>query len=190
MKGPAESPADPESSTAPPAHEHVSLGVRLVTLAAIVVPFLGLVAAPFLLWGWGFHWSDLGLLLGTYLFTALGITVGYHRLFTHRSFETNVVVKVILTVLGSMAVQGPMLKWVALHRRHHQYSDTPEDPHSPHHHGRGVLGLLRGAWHAHIGWFFHRDPENLDRYVPDLLKSRAVRVASALFLLWVAVGLV
>jgi stearoyl-CoA desaturase (delta-9 desaturase) len=88
-----------------------------------------------------------------------------------------------------MAVQGPMLKWVALHRRHHQHSDTPEDPHSPHHHGRGVLGLLRGAWHAHIGWFFDRDPEDLPRYVPDLRKSRALRVASALFLLWVALGL-
>jgi stearoyl-CoA desaturase (Delta-9 desaturase) len=165
------------------------LGVRVVTLIVIVVPLLGLVAAPFFLWGWGFSWVDLGLLLGMYVLTALGITVGFHRLFTHRSFETYAWVKVVLAALGSMAVQGPMLKWVALHRRHHQHSDTPEDPHSPHHHGGGVLGLLRGAWHAHIGWFFDRDPEDLDRYVQDLRRSAALRAASALFLLWVAVGL-
>src|SRR5438105_3730241 len=81
----------------------ISLRVRLVTLAAIVIPFLGLVAAPFFLWGWGFSWTDLGLLLGMYVLTAIGITVGFHRLFVHRSFETNMVVKFTLAVLGSMA---------------------------------------------------------------------------------------
>lgn len=184
--------ADPRAELPPPeeAHEGASLGVQLVTFVAIVVPFLGLVAAPFFLWGWGFSWADLGLLLGMYVLTALGITVGFHRLFTHRSFETYTWVKFLLAVLGSMAVQGPLLKWVAQHRRHHKHSDTPDDPHSPHHHGRGVLGLLRGAWHAHIGWLFRRDPEDLDRYVQDLRKSRALRVASALFPLWVALGLV
>src|SRR5690349_25054299 len=125
--------ANPAAELPPPAATpaRASLGVRLVTLVAIVFPLLGVVAALFFLWGWGFHWTDLGLLLGTYLLTALGITVGFHRLFTHRSFETNVVVKTILAILGSMAVQGMMLRWVSLHRRHHQYSDTPEDPHSP-----------------------------------------------------------
>jgi stearoyl-CoA desaturase (delta-9 desaturase) len=139
---------------------------------------------------WGFSWVNVGILAGMYLVTMAGITVGFHRLFTHRSFETYTWVKVVFAALGSMAVQGPMLKWVALHRRHHQHSDMPDDPHSPHHYGRGVWGLLRGAWHAHIGWFFQRDPEDLDRYVSDLRKSRALRVASALFLVWVAVGLV
>jgi stearoyl-CoA desaturase (delta-9 desaturase) len=170
--------------------ERISLGVRLATLLTIIVPFLGLVAAPFVLWGWGFHWVDLGLLLSMYVLTALGITVGFHRLFTHRSFETNVVVKFVLAVLGSMAVQGPLLKWVAMHRQHHQHSDTLQDPHSPHHHGQGIWGLLRGAWHAHIGWFFQSDPEDLSRYVPDLRKSAALRVANALFPVWVALGLV
>jgi stearoyl-CoA desaturase (delta-9 desaturase) len=80
-------------------------------------------------------------------------------------------VKVVLGVLGSMAVQGPVLKWVATHRRHHQHADTPDDPHSPHHHGAGVLGLFKGAWHAHIGWFFEPEPEDLSRYVPDLGKA-------------------
>jgi stearoyl-CoA desaturase (Delta-9 desaturase) len=183
--------ADPVTELPPRevASGRAPLGVRLVTLVVITVPLLGLVAAPFFLWGWGFTWVDLGLLVGMYLLTALGITVGFHRLFTHRSFETYAWVKVIYAALGSMAVQGPMFKWVALHRRHHQHSDTPDDPHSPHHHGRGVLGLLRGAWHAHIGWFFDRDPEDLPRYVQDLRKSGALRVASALFLLWVALGL-
>src|SRR5438105_4417820 len=125
----------------------LSLLMWVATVTAVAVPFLGLGAAAVFLWGWGFHWLDLWLLLGMYVLTALGITVGFHRLFTHRSFETNIVVKFVLAVLGSMAVQGPLLKWVAMHRRHHQHSDTLQDPHSPHHHGQGILGLLRGAWH-------------------------------------------
>ena len=173
-----------------PNHEKASLGVRIVTFIAIVVPLLGVVAAPFFLWGWGFGWTDLGLLLGMYVLTALGITVGFHRLFVHRSFETFMWLKFIWAVFGSMAVQGSLLKWVGMHRRHHQYSDTPNDPHSPQHGGRGVLGLLRGFWHAHIGWFFEADPPDLDRYVKDLSASRTLRVASYLFPLWAVLGLV
>jgi len=172
-----------------PAPERPSLGVRLMTLVAIVVPLLGVIAAPFFLWGWGFRWTDLGLLLGMYFFTLLGITVGFHRLFVHRSFETYMWLKFIWAVLGSMAVQGSLFQWVGMHRRHHQHSDTPEDPHSPQHGGRGVLGLLRGFWHAHIGWFFQPDPPDLDHYVKDLSASRSLRVASYLFPLWVALGL-
>jgi stearoyl-CoA desaturase (Delta-9 desaturase) len=141
-------------------------------------------------WGWGFGWTDRGLLLGMYLLTALGITVGFHRLFVHRSFETYTWVKFLWAVLGSMAGQGSLFQWVGMHRRHHQHSDTPDDPHTPHHHGGGVLGLLRGFWHAHIAWFFLPDPPDLDRYVADLRASRALRVASALFPVWVALGLV
>jgi len=176
---------------APPkeAPQRASLGGRLATLAAIILPFLGLVAAVVFLWGWGFHWADLGLLLGMYLLSALGITVGFHRLFVHRSFETNVVVKFVLAALGSMAVQGPLFKWVAQHRVHHQFSDEPEDPHSPHHEGAGVLGWLKGFWHAHVGWTLDPDRPDLPRYVGDLRKSPALRVASALFPLWVALGL-
>src|SRR5687767_1538655 len=161
--------------------------VQVATILTIVIPFLGLVAAPFFFWGWGFSWVDFGLLVGMYVLTVVGITVGFHRLFTHRSFETSVPVKVILGILGSMAVQGPLLKWVAMHRRHHQHADTPDDPHSPHHHGAGVLGVLRGVWHSHIGWFFDPEPEDLPRYVPDLRKSRALHLVSALFPLWVLI---
>jgi fatty-acid desaturase len=127
----------------------ISLPLRLANLAVVVLPFLGLVALGISLWGWGFRWVDCGLLLGMYMVTAVGITVGYHRLFTHRAFETNRVVQFLLAIFGSMAVEGPLLKWVALHRRHHQYSDTHEDPHSPHEQGDGFLGLLRGIWHSH-----------------------------------------
>jgi stearoyl-CoA desaturase (delta-9 desaturase) len=183
--------ADPVAEIPPreAASERVPWSVQVATVLTIVIPLLGLVAAPFFCWGWGFSWVDFGLLVGMYVLTVIGITVGFHRLFTHRSFETSMPVKFILAVLGSMAVQGPLLKWVAMHRRHHQHADTPADPHSPHHHGEGVWGLLRGAWHAHIGWFFAPEPEDLPRYVPDLRKSRTLRVASALFPLWVLLGL-
>jgi stearoyl-CoA desaturase (delta-9 desaturase) len=184
--------ANPQAELPPagPILAKAPLGVRIVTFIAIVIPVLGVVAAPFFLWGWGFGWTDLGLLLGMYVLTALGITVGFHRLFVHRSFETFLWIKFIWAVLGSMAVQGSLFKWVGLHRRHHQYSDTPNDPHSPQHGGRGVLGLLKGFWHAHIGWFFDADPPDLDRYVKDLSVSRALRVASYLFPLWAVLGLV
>lgn len=181
--------ADPIAEL-PPEPERASLLLQTITFIVIVVPFLGLIAAPFFLWGWGFSWVDLGLLLGMYVLSALGITVGYHRLFTHRSFETFAWVKVIFAALGSMAVQGSVIKWVALHRRHHQYSDKPDDPHSPHQHGHGLLGLLLGAWHAHIGWLFSADPPNLDRYVPDLKKSWAVRLTDLLFPGWAVLGLI
>jgi stearoyl-CoA desaturase (delta-9 desaturase) len=117
--------------------DKVSLKVRTATLIVVIAPFFGLAAAIVSFWGWGFRWSDLALLLGMYLLTALGITVGFHRLFTHQAFETNRAVQFVFAVLGSMAVEGPLLQWVALHRRHHQHSDDDEDPHSPHHQGRG-----------------------------------------------------
>src|SRR5262249_10905918 len=99
------------------------------------------------------------------------------------------VVQFIFAVLGSMAAQGPVLRWVAVHRRHHQYSDEEGDPHSPHHGGRGILGLLRGLWHAHMGWLFKADPPGLLRYVKELRQSMPVRAASALFPVWVLLGL-
>ncbi len=165
------------------------LGVRVVNILAVVLPFVGFGLAILFLWGWGFSWVELGLLLGMYVSTALGITVGYHRLFTHRSFDTYMWVKVIWAIFGSMAVQGPMLKWVAMHRCHHQHSDAPGDPHSPHLQGSGVLALLGGLWHAHLGWIFQPDPLNLPRYVKDLSQSVLLRVVSVLDPVWVILGL-
>ncbi len=167
----------------------ISTRVRVLNLIAVVLPLIGFVAVVALLWGRGFHWVDGALLLGMYSLTVVGITVGFHRLFCHRAFETNRTVQFLLAVLGSMAVEGPLLKWVAVHRRHHQHTDTDKDPHSPHEGGEGVLGMMRGIWHAHMGWFFQPVPPNLPRYVKDLRQSRTLRLASALFPLWVTLGL-
>ena len=176
--------------TSPDEHERESLSVRAVTFLAVVLPLLGVVAAIALLWGQGVSWLHLGLLLGMYMLTVLGITVGFHRLFTHRSFEAKRGVKAVLAVLGSMAVQGPLLEWVALHRRHHQHSDGHDDPHSPHAHGGGVKGVLRGIWHAHIGWLFKPYAAGWQRYVGDLAKDGLLRRISKLFPLWVLLGLI
>lgn len=171
-------------------HKPLSLGMKLANLAGVVLPFIGLVVAITLLWGRGFGWVELSLLLVMYLLTALGITVGYHRFFTHRSFETNRVVQLALLVLGSMAAQGPLLKWVAVHRRHHQHSDHDQDPHSPHTHGSGLIGMLLGFWHAHTGWLFRPEFADLARYASDLYRDKITRAVSALFPLWLILGLV
>ena len=177
----------------PPAAEfeahRISLALRLTNLGAILLPFAGLLVAILFLWGWGFSWTHLFILVGMYLATGLGITIGYHRLFTHRSFETIPAVKFILGVLGSMAVEGPVFKWVAQHRRHHQHSDAEQDPHSPHLHGEGWRGLLKGLWHSHVGWVFDRDIPGLSRYIADLTGSRMLRAISRMFPLWVVAGL-
>lgn len=162
---------------------------RFTTLGLVIIPFLGLLAAMICLWGWGLSWVELVLLGGMYLLTVLGITVGYHRLFTHRSFETPPVIQFIFGVLGAMAVQGPLLTWVALHRRHHQFSDSHGDPHSPCHHGQGLRGVLHGFWHAHLGWMFRPIPADLSRYVKDLHQERWLRGLSRLFPVWVVLGL-
>jgi stearoyl-CoA desaturase (delta-9 desaturase) len=164
-------------------------GQQIVTMVAVLVPFLGLIAAIIGLWGWAFTWVELLLLLVMYLATGLGITVGYHRLFAHRSFEAVRPVKFALAVLGAMSVQGPLLKWVAIHRRHHQHSDRAEDPHSPNRFGGGVRGVLVGFWHAQIGWMFTEDHPNLSRYVRDLQTDRLLRAVSRLFGVWVLLGL-
>jgi len=163
--------------------------VRVWYLVGVVAPLAGLVLGIVLLWGRGFSWLPLALMLGMYMITALGITVGYHRLFTHRSFETNGIVKAILGICGSMAVQGPLLKWVAQHRLHHQHSDDDGDPHSPHMRGEGIVEVLKGLWHAHVGWIFAPDPPNLSRYIGDLQKQRLLRLINDLFPLWVTAGL-
>lgn len=169
--------------------ERLPLRMWVANIVAVVLPFLGLVVAIVSLWGRGLGGIELGLLAGMCLPTMLGITVGFHRLFTHRAFETNRVVQFVLAALGSMAVQGPLLQWVATHRRHHQHSDRPDDPHSPHHSGWGLAGLLRGVWHAHLGWMFGPDPPGQARYAADLRGNGLLRAASNLFPVWVIAGI-
>ena len=111
---------------------------QAATLCAVLIPFADLILAFGLLWGRAITWVELSLFLGMYLAAGFGVTVGYHRLFAHRSFVAVRPVEFLLAVLGSMAVQGSVLRWVAVHRRHHQHSDQAEDPHSPHHSGEGA----------------------------------------------------
>jgi len=167
----------------------VPLRTRIANLFAVILPLAAVVLGIVSMWGRGFTWVDFTLLSGMYVLTVLGITVGFHRLFTHHAFETNSAVAFILGVLGSMAVQGRLFNWVALHRRHHQHSDEPGDPHSPHLAGEGIWGVLRGMWHAHLGWLFKPDSPDLPRYVKDLQRSKALRIVDKLFVLWVALGL-
>ena len=180
--GAAEAPAAPQRA--------IRLKLRLINLAAVTIPFLGLIAAIALLWGVAFDWVHLAILAGMYIGTAIGITVGYHRLFTHSSFTAPRPVVAVLAALGSMAVEGPVIQWVATHRRHHQHSDEDDDPHSPHTHGAGFWGMVRGAWHAHMGWMLKAPPRGLARYSKDLRKDRLVRFMSRTFPLWVLLGLI
>ncbi len=173
-----------------PSQVPTPLRMRVAVLITVLLPFAGLIAGIALTWPFGFWWLHLGLLLGMYTLTVLGVTVGYHRFFTHRSFATNRVVMSIMGILGSMAVEGPLLIWVATHRCHHQHSDAEADPHSPHTHGGGLLNMIRGLWHAHIGWMLSSRHQDLSRYVQDLARDRLVRTISRLFPLWVLLGMV
>jgi stearoyl-CoA desaturase (Delta-9 desaturase) len=164
---------------------------RVVRTLVFALPPAALCAAGWLAWGGSLHWQDLLVLAITYTLTGLGITVGYHRLFTHRSFKTTRATRALLAVLGSMAVEGPVIEWVATHRKHHRFSDQPGDPHSPHvEHLPGWRGTLRGLAHAHVGWMFvGKEQANPARYAKDLLADRDLRFISATFPLWVLVGL-
>jgi stearoyl-CoA desaturase (delta-9 desaturase) len=173
----------------PEAPERMPLWNRVLNLVFILLPLVGLIGAMAHVWGWGFTWVELVLFFGMYALTGLGVTVGYHRLFTHRAFETNRVMQATLAILGSMAVEGSLLRWVANHRKHHQHSDQPGDPHSPHLHGAGFLNMLRGLWEAHVGWIFQPAARGLHKYIADFQSDRFLRTISALFPLWVLLGL-
>ena len=136
------------------------------------------------------NWQDLLILAVMYAGIGTGITVGFHRLLTHRSFKCSRLLRAGFAALGSAAAEGPVIDWVATHRRHHQYSDVDGDPHSPHLHGSGFTGALRGLVHAHLGWVF-TDMEVADerRYAKDLLADPMIRFVNDTFVLWVIAGL-
>ena len=165
---------------------------KAINLVGIVLPFVGVLGAVVLLWGRMVGLTELVILAVGYLLTGVGITVGYHRLFTHRAFETTRVVRYALAVLGHMAVEGDVLAWVADHRKHHQFSDREGDPHSPNAgYGDGVGSALRGLWHAHTGWLFSESGRaDQARYAKDLLRDRGLRVIARLFLPLVVLSLI
>jgi stearoyl-CoA desaturase (Delta-9 desaturase) len=143
---------------------------RRITLLVTVLPFMAAVYAITRLWGAGISGLDLTLFLSFYLATGLGITVGYHRLFTHRSFRAVRPVKIALAIFGSYAVEGSVIDWCATHRRHHAFADQYGDPHSPHlAQAPGLKGVLLGLWHAHSGWLFDDEATKPEEYAPDLL---------------------
>ncbi|MHB8490878.1 MAG: acyl-CoA desaturase [Solirubrobacteraceae bacterium] len=164
---------------------------RAITAIVTIVPFVGLGLAAWQMWDGLLHPSDLIVFGVMYVLTGLGVTVGFHRLFTHRSFKTYPAVRAILAVLGSAAIEGPVVSWVADHRKHHSFSDRPGDPHSPHvDHGHGLRGALNGLAHAHMGWLFiHTQRGSHRRYAPDLMADPVVAFVDRTFIAWALGGL-
>ncbi len=162
---------------------------KIGNLIGVAAPPVALIAAIVLLWHRAIGPLELGLMIGLYILTALGVTLGYHRMFTHRAFEASRPFRASVAVLGSMAVEGSVITWVADHRKHHAFTDQEGDPHSPHLSGPGFVGAIKGLWHAHIGWLFETvGTAERERFAPDLVKDRALRVIDKLFFLWVALG--
>jgi stearoyl-CoA desaturase (delta-9 desaturase) len=138
----------------------------------VIAPFGCLLAAVPLLWGWGIGWTDVVLATVFYVISGTGITVGFHRYFTHGSFKANRALKIYLASAGSLAIEGPVIRWVADHRRHHAFSDREGDPHSPWRFGETLSGLVKGFWFAHVGWLFDMDHTNQEKFAPDLLADK------------------
>jgi stearoyl-CoA desaturase (Delta-9 desaturase) len=165
-----------------PAQTPAQRAAQLTVTAVLVVgPFAGLVAAVWLLWGHGVGFADIGLAVFFYLLTGFGVTVGFHRCLTHRSFTARPALRVALAVAGSLSFQGEVNGWVAVHRRHHAFTDRPGDPHSPYRYGTGPAGQLRGLLHAHAGWLLGNDPTSRQAYAPDMLADPAMRAISRAF---------
>ncbi|HEX2125291.1 MAG TPA: acyl-CoA desaturase [Thermoleophilaceae bacterium] len=164
---------------------------RIITAVVTVAPFLALIAVGWQTWADLLHWSDIAVFVIMYLATGLGVTVGFHRYLTHRSFATSRPLRAVLAILGSAAIEGPVISWVADHRKHHRFSDREGDPHSPHvGHEGGWRGALAGLAHAHMGWLFihtHRGARR--RYAPDLLKDPIVSFVDRTFVVWALGGL-
>jgi stearoyl-CoA desaturase (delta-9 desaturase) len=163
--------------------EQIVLGVF------IIVPFLAVVAAIPIAWGGWLSWTDVAITLVMYAISGHGVTVGFHRLFTHKSFKPSRPVKIALAIAGSMAVQGPVVRWVADHRKHHKFSDRDGDPHSPWRYGNDIKALTKGFLYAHMMWLFNPEQTPQRKYAPDLMKDRDIVKISRQFPLWVFISL-
>jgi stearoyl-CoA desaturase (delta-9 desaturase) len=164
---------------------------KVANIAVTMVPFLLLALAVKQAWNGLLHWEDILVFTIMFVPIGFGVTVGFHRLFTHRSFETSRPMRALWAILGSASVEGPVIEWVAYHRKHHAFSDQEGDPHSPHHdHGDGWVGAVKGLFHAHMGWvWFSDDLAEEQRYAKDLLKDPVVRAVDRTFLLWVVASI-
>jgi stearoyl-CoA desaturase (delta-9 desaturase) len=170
---------DPAGANEPPPVVHAAQ--KLVTVAIVAGPAVGLAVVIPWRWGHDVHLSDLVVAAVLYAVTGFGITVGFHRLFTHRAFSSSRALRIVLAVTGSMAVEGSVTSWVATHRRHHMFSDQPGDPHSPHRYGDRGAALLRGLAFSHLGWLFVTDASSARRYAPDMLRDRDMQRIDRLF---------
>ncbi len=165
---------------------------KIANILGVGIPVVAFVASIYLLWGRYVNGVDLATLAVAYFLTCLGISIGFHRLLTHRAYQTYRPVRYALAVLGSMAMQGPVIAWVADHRKHHNFSDEEGDPHSPHvGRGSGVLGAIRGLYHAHVGWLFSGENRaDQEKYAKDLLTEPAMHRISRWFFWIVGLSLV
>lgn len=170
----------------------MSKSEKIANLGAVTLPFVATIAAMVLLWNRLAGPADLAIAATLYLLTAVGITVGFHRLLTHRSFQTSQPLEYLFAILGSMAVQGPVIAWVADHRKHHAHTDEEGDPHSPHvGHGDGFRGVLAGLWHAHTGWLMSTQGRaDWRRYARDLYEDGGMRRINRWFVPLLVLGLV
>lgn len=167
-----------------------SMKERITIGAFIALPFLALLAAVPVAWMGGYlSWLDVVLAVVMYVVALHGVTVGFHRYFTHRSFKANRGVKIALAIAGSMAIEGPVIRWVADHRRHHKFADKEGDPHSPWRYGETVPALMKGMFYAHMGWMFDVEQTDPRKFTPDLLKDKDIVRISRLFPLWTALSL-
>jgi len=164
-------------------------GERILVGVFVGVPMLALLAAAPLAWGWGLGWHDIVIAVVFYAISGLGISMGFHRYFTHGSFKANRAFKIALAVAGTLALEGPVLTWVADHRRHHKYSDKEGDPHSPWRYGNDWKALTKGLLFAHMGWMFDENRTSKEKFCPDWLADSDVRRVSKLFPLLTAVTL-
>jgi stearoyl-CoA desaturase (Delta-9 desaturase) len=167
-----------------------SRGEQIALAVFIVLPFIAVFAAVPVAWGGWLGWHDVLITMVMYAITGHGVTVGFHRYFTHKSFKPNRPVKIVLALAGSMAIQGPVIRWVADHRKHHKFSDRDGDPHSPWRYGTTVPALIKGLFYAHMGWLFDQEQTSQRQYAPDLLKDRDVVRISRAFPTLVFVSLV
>jgi stearoyl-CoA desaturase (delta-9 desaturase) len=162
---------------------------RFLVALFVAVPLLAVLAAVPLAWGWGLGWHDIVIGFVFYVIAGLGISMGFHRYFTHSSFKAARPLHVALAIAGSIAIEGPVLVWVADHRRHHKYSDREGDPHSPWRFGNDWKALTKGFLYAHMGWFFDPNRTSQEKFCPDLLADAPIRRISRTFPLWVAISL-
>jgi stearoyl-CoA desaturase (Delta-9 desaturase) len=183
-------PQDTANAPKPLTEGKQPIGILIGLWGFVVIPFIALIAAIPIAWHGGtLTWTIVAIGAFFYTVSGLGITVGFHRYLTHGSFKAKRWLRVVLAVAGSMAIQGEPTQWVADHRRHHSYSDVEGDPHSPWRFGESFRGLVKGLWYAHMGWLFHRELSNRDRFAPDLVADRDLQRIDTLFPLIVAASM-